>query len=635
MEERIARTIRNIRSIDDLAQFESNVSQRNALTDEIEDAIRVRSAELGRALIVERIGLDLTDLTPAEAKIVEAVSEYVGVMKRQGKDASRTFLQIKNRGLIDAAETAVARDQPTQGFQTLIEADRANLSYEQIVLDHPDEFSPRAIWYSRRTLGRPNDSDMPPANSISPTQTRTETLLRWLRGRSEANGGLLPSFTNAAAAAVLGMTDLHKFGRVFGNIQSRIDYACYVVGLPPLGLTADTPFDGAWNQQGRRWAFPVATMQAAAKSRVWSIQDFDLVLRETERLPAKAHILWKKDLTENEAKVHEWALGLEASNGSVVPAPGDEVETLPSEIPYWVFVCNPKKWAIDRFLERKIEHDKWGIRPSDREQFAPGQLGIVRVGKDRRTIAERNGKPPMEPGIYALCEVESEAFEGTGAGDEFWATGEEREPGWPTVKIRYLRTYLGNPLTIERLRTEKPHISGLVLNGLQAASFPIPANDFREVVELLGEELNELPSPPEEPEATTDKLTEIEQRYLRASPEVKERVSRTIERGPIGNLLKRATGFKCQICEALGHNPVGFLKPNGEPYVEAHHAMPVAKKEIGSLASSNVMILCANHHRQLHYGGIDVVIEAMTFDFTIDGTVIKIPRLSLAEEATE
>jgi hypothetical protein len=21
--------------------------------------------------------------------------------------------------------------------------------------------------------------------------------------------------------------------------------------------------------------------------------------------------------------------------------------------PYWVFVCNPKKWAIDRYLERE------------------------------------------------------------------------------------------------------------------------------------------------------------------------------------------------------------------------------------------------------------------------------------------
>jgi hypothetical protein len=42
--------------------------------------------------------------------------------------------------------------------------------------------------------------------------------------------------------------------------------------------------------------------------------------------------------------------------------------------PYWVLVSNPKKWAIDRFLDREIDHDTWGIRPSDRGRFAPGQL---------------------------------------------------------------------------------------------------------------------------------------------------------------------------------------------------------------------------------------------------------------------
>jgi hypothetical protein len=175
MEERIASTIRNIGTLENLAQFERNARARNQLTDEVKDALRARSADLGRALISERTGLDLTDLSPAEEKIVQAVSEYVGVMKRNGKDATRTLNQLRNRGLIDAAETAVAKSTPTEGFRTLAEADLADLSYEQIVLDHPDEFSPRAIWFSRRTLNLPNDSAKPPAKAISPTQTRTET----------------------------------------------------------------------------------------------------------------------------------------------------------------------------------------------------------------------------------------------------------------------------------------------------------------------------------------------------------------------------------------------------------------------------------------------------------------------------
>jgi predicted RNA-binding protein with PUA-like domain len=299
-----------------------------------------------------------------------------------------------------------------------------------------------------------------------------------------------------------------------------------------------------------------------------------------------------------------------------------------ADTPYWVFVCNPKKWAIDRFLDREIERDTWGIWPSDRSRFAPGQLGIIRVGVDRRSAAERNGKPPLEPGIYALCEVESEAFDGTGAADEFWASGEVREPGWPTVKIRYLRTYLGEPLTMERLRAERPETSKLLLNGFQASSFPISAEDFLAVLRLLGEEPDDLPSALDESTISLDKLAELEAKYPHAGPEVKHVFSKRVERGPVGAMVKQANGFKCQLCVALGLNPVGFLKKNGEPYVEAHHVMPVSKKEVGSLAASNVMTLCANHHREVHYGRIDLTIAEKTFDLAVGDKAIKIPRLS-------
>jgi hypothetical protein len=296
--------------------------------------------------------------------------------------------------------------------------------------------------------------------------------------------------------------------------------------------------------------------------------------------------------------------------------------------PYWVFVCNPKKWAIDRFLERGIEHDTWGIRPSDRGRFLAGQLGLVRVGVDRRSSKQRKGKPKLEPGIYALCEVESEAFPGTGANDDFWASGAGRKPGWPTVHIRYLRTYAAPPLTIERLRRERPNISPQLLNGFQAASFPISAEDFHAVMELLGEDVEAIPARPELSLLAPDKLAALEAKYLHASPEVKERVSRTIERGPIGTLVKRGNGFKCQLCAALGRNPLGFRKKNGEPYVEAHHVMPVAKQQIGSLSGSNVLTLCANHHREVHFGCAEVAVKADAFEIRIDGRRVHIPRFT-------
>jgi predicted restriction endonuclease len=82
-----------------------------------------------------------------------------------------------------------------------------------------------------------------------------------------------------------------------------------------------------------------------------------------------------------------------------------------------------------------------------------------------------------------------------------------------------------------------------------------------------------------------------------------------------GAFVKKATGFKCQLCEALGRNPIRFVKENGEPHVEAHHVTPVCKQEIGSLAASNIMTLCPNHHRQMHYDRIHVTIHATNFEF--------------------
>ena len=60
--------------------------------------------------------------------------------------------------------------------------------------------------------------------------------------------------------------------------------------------------------------------------------------------------------------------------------------------------------------------------------------------------------------------------------------------------------------------------------------------------------------------------------------------------------------------------------------------MPVSTKEVGSLAASNVMTVCANHHRQLHYGEIDVTITEKTFEFVIATIPMSIPRLGIPGE---
>jgi hypothetical protein len=59
-------------------------------------------------------------------------------------------------------------------------------------------------------------------------------------------------------------------------------------------------------------------------------------------------------------------------------------------------------------------------------------------------------------------------------------------------------------------------------------------------------------------------------------------------------VARRAKG-KCEYC---GYE--GFPLPSGQKYVEAHHIIALANS--GSDTLNNVIALCANHHREAHYG---------------------------------
>jgi hypothetical protein len=58
--------------------------------------------------------------------------------------------------------------------------------------------------------------------------------------------------------------------------------------------------------------------------------------------------------------------------------------------------------------------------------------------------------------------------------------------------------------------------------------------------------------------------------------------------------------------------------------------MPVSRGEIGSLSASNIMTLCPNHHRQLHFGrDVTVSIGTTAFSVTVDGGTVEIQKLAL------
>jgi 5-methylcytosine-specific restriction protein A len=60
------------------------------------------------------------------------------------------------------------------------------------------------------------------------------------------------------------------------------------------------------------------------------------------------------------------------------------------------------------------------------------------------------------------------------------------------------------------------------------------------------------------------------------------------------HVVKRANG-RCEYCGRRG-----FLLPNGNHYVEAHHIIALAKQGPDTL--ENVIALCPEHHREAHFG---------------------------------
>lgn len=307
IDQRLERTIGRITSWSELNQLEKNIKDRGGLSASVEAALTLRSARLGIDYILHETGLIDASLSEAEEKIIAAIGEYAAILRRDGKYPSRTLQQIKRRGLLDAAEISVCKKKPTRGYEVLADADLEDLSYERIVLDYPGEFSARAIWFARRTLNLKNESEKPPAETHSDINVRTESLLDWLMKRAEGNGWVIPAFMNSDAAAAIGLGALSTFGRVHGNIQSRVDFACYLCDLPPLGCAAIEPFEKAWGQDNRSWAFPVEELQQVAQRRVWSRDDFQRIRAQVKELPSIAYLPWREALSAAEHRVRVWA----------------------------------------------------------------------------------------------------------------------------------------------------------------------------------------------------------------------------------------------------------------------------------------------------------------------------------------
>lgn len=133
---------------------------------------------------------------------------------------------------------------------------------------------------------------------------------------------------------------------------------------------------------------------------------------------------------------------------------------------------------------------------------------------------------------------------------------------------------------------------------------------------------------------TADTLSDIQQlekKMQKQQSEIKQRISSFIERGAISNKVKKLNNYKCSVCEAFGQQTNSFTKSNSETYIETHHVEPVSSMKLGVLSATNLMTVCANHHRQMHYGNVELI-ENMDnhFVFNIDAQQVKIKKIIIA-----
>lgn len=131
-------------------------------------------------------------------------------------------------------------------------------------------------------------------------------------------------------------------------------------------------------------------------------------------------------------------------------------------------------------------------------------------------------------------------------------------------------------------------------------------------------------------------LQQLLEKYTHAAPQVREKISKRIERGWIGDRVKAAYHYRCQICVALGCDERTFRKRDGNAYVETHHVDPVSHGAAGALRPENVLVVCAPHHRELHYGAAARIVDhGDRFEVVVELGTAMIPKtdlLALLEE---
>lgn len=281
---------------------------------------------------------------------------------------------------------------------------------------------------------------------------------------------------------------------------------------------------------------------------------------------------------------------------------------------YWLFLVNPARWDAEGWRATGERDLLYLVSRDDRQKMQPGDLGLLRLNR-------QGGKPSM---FIAVVEVLSAPAMLDEPDTRFFA---DPRDGAPALRTR-LSIITGTDETVSAAEFPDEPVFRYVHNATPRTTIPIAREAFLPIAKALGLTGADLAAIRASRTATGVRTLEAD--AASATPTRKERLSKVIERGPIGQAVKAAHKGRCQICVALGRPGGAFTKPNGETYAEAHHVVPVSTLQVGALSHLNIMVLCPNHHRQAHYGQFDIRRDHSDhWIVAIDGQSLRIAKTRL------
>jgi len=262
---------------------------------------------------------------------------------------------------------------------------------------------------------------------------------------------------------------------------------------------------------------------------------------------------------------------------------------------YWMFLCNRNIWNGEAYLRGGENTLLYKVSDHNRTEVQIGDLGLIRLNEQHRV-------PRKPKAVYAVAEVLEQPIIRNDPDERYYADPmDARREVW-RARIQILANLVDTPIEVEKLPEEEDF--KLLKNALNTTTIPISRHAFSIIFKqcrTAAPTISDIRNA-----ASKSGIRILEQKATNADPKTKERISKYIERGPVGEKVKALRGHKCQVCDAIGRDPVSFRRKDGSPYSEAHHVVPVALLVSGSLRAENIMVLCPNHHRQAHHGNFDV-----------------------------